>query len=172
MHKPIQDLIVHIGLEKTGTTSIQSFLAMNHARLAEMGVFVPQSVGHENHKFLAAAAFRPGSDDVAVTSCGVGPSACDVATFRTDVLNAVLKEASAANATRALFSSEDLSRLFHADEIDTAMQMFETVASQVTILVFLRRQDLLATSRYYSLLLGGAQHAQILPSSDEDLPRY
>ena len=34
-------VIIHMGLAKTGSTSIQQFLASNQARLAEQGVLFP-----------------------------------------------------------------------------------------------------------------------------------
>lgn len=36
---------VHIGLPKTGTTSIQEFLFANHAQLKQQGYLYPVSLG-------------------------------------------------------------------------------------------------------------------------------
>lgn len=61
-------LYLHIGLEKTGTTSVQAFLHMNRAPLAQAGIWMPGCLGHLNHKLLAAYGFEVGSRDIAVTS--------------------------------------------------------------------------------------------------------
>lgn len=41
--------ILHIGTEKTGTTSIQAFLLENRDALLEQGYYVPQSMGPREH---------------------------------------------------------------------------------------------------------------------------
>ena len=49
-------LILHIGTEKTGTTSIQEFLAINRAALAEQGLHVPEFLGARSHRWAAYMA--------------------------------------------------------------------------------------------------------------------
>jgi len=46
------DLHLHIGTEKTGTTSIQEFLRINRANLNSAGIYVPCSLGPSNHQWL------------------------------------------------------------------------------------------------------------------------
>ena len=48
-------LVLHIGLWKTGTTSIQRVMAARRAELAALGVHYPRSPGHANHQLLPAA---------------------------------------------------------------------------------------------------------------------
>ena len=45
---------LHIGTEKTGTTTIQRFLALNRALLASEKILVPASLGATNHRLLPA----------------------------------------------------------------------------------------------------------------------
>ena len=47
------DIVLHIGSGKTGTTSIQRFLAQNRARLAELGLLYPQTPGRSRHYRLS-----------------------------------------------------------------------------------------------------------------------
>jgi hypothetical protein len=47
--------ILHIGLKKTGTTSIQRCLTKNRRQTARRGVLYPRCLGHVNHD---KAAFR------------------------------------------------------------------------------------------------------------------
>ncbi|MCP9841800.1 hypothetical protein KBY93_14330 [Synechococcus sp. J7-Johnson] len=46
------NLYLHIGTEKTGTTSIQEFLRMNRSALGVIGSYVPHSLGRSNHQWL------------------------------------------------------------------------------------------------------------------------
>ena len=165
-------LYLHIGLEKTGTTSIQHVLDRNRDRLATAGVFLPRSLGQENHKTLAAYGFDAGSRDIAVTSQGIGAAEAEVQTFRSQVETALEKEIAASTATRAIISSEDLSRLFRPHEVARVLQLLQRFCKQLRVIVFLRRQDLLASSRHYSLVLGGGRPGQVFPAADAPGQRY
>jgi hypothetical protein len=50
------DVYLHIGTEKTGTTSIQAFLDRNRSRLRSQGVLYPELPGSNNQIALSAAA--------------------------------------------------------------------------------------------------------------------
>lgn len=55
--------ILHIGCEKTGTTSLQQFLGSNRAALLAQGILHPESLrrpGRFNHSSLAAFALDEG----------------------------------------------------------------------------------------------------------------
>ena len=55
--------ILQIGTEKTGSTTLQSFLATNRGRLRANGYLYPAFCGHSNHTGLAAYAMAPGKRD-------------------------------------------------------------------------------------------------------------
>ena len=46
--------ILHIGVEKTGTSTIQEFLHLNRKLLAKNGFWFPKSIGMRNHRTLAS----------------------------------------------------------------------------------------------------------------------
>ena len=53
-------VILHIGLEKTGTTSIQRTCASKREELLRHGVLYPKTPGKSNHCAVAALAANPG----------------------------------------------------------------------------------------------------------------
>ena len=64
------NLILHIGTEKTGTTSIQKFLKKNIDQLGRNGVFVPRTpmLDSGNHRWVPLFANNDGfSDDFIVS---------------------------------------------------------------------------------------------------------
>jgi len=162
----ISEIIVHIGLEKTGTTSIQMFLDDQKSMLRDQGVFCSGCLGWYNHKLLAAYAMADGSRDIAVTSAGIdGPDAHQV--FRARTRGHVLAEIERTDATRYLLSSEDLSRLNTIDDVRRVHALLSEICDNIRVVVFLRRQDLLAVSRYYSLLINGNVPAAVFPEPDQ-----
>ncbi|MCV3387076.1 hypothetical protein L8U00_01050 [Campylobacter sp. IFREMER_LSEM_CL2256] len=54
---------VHIGIAKTGTTSIQNFLYQNKELLLKQGVFFPQSIGKKEHRAFAALNYLECKND-------------------------------------------------------------------------------------------------------------
>lgn len=133
---------------------------------------MPKSLGHLNHKMLAAYAFDIGSTDIAVTDAGVGSTPEDVSDYRAKIERNLRQELSHSTAETAVISSEDLSRLFSSHEIGRVIDLLREFCDELKIVVFVRRQDLLASSRYYSLLLGGSSHLAVLPSPDSSPPKY
>lgn len=52
-------LILHIGTEKTGSTSIQDFLFNSSESLSQLGFYYPTSLGIKNHRLLHAIVADP-----------------------------------------------------------------------------------------------------------------
>lgn len=170
--KRLETLYLHIGLEKTGTTTIQEFLEFNRKALADDGVFLPSVLGYKNHKKLAAYAFKPGDRDIAVTSSNVGETAEEVSAFRDQLADQLTEEVAAARARIGIISSEDLSRLFDPEEIQRVVDLLRPLCRKLKVVVFVRRQDLLAVSRYYSLVIGGSRDFGVFPETPDGPPRF
>lgn len=45
--------IIHIGTEKTGTTSFQDFMKKHHSNFLRLGLLYPEKLGKNNHRMLA-----------------------------------------------------------------------------------------------------------------------
>ena len=57
------DRYLHIGMEKTGTTRVQSILKVNREELSDQRIYVPTTPTKGNHRLLATAFFN-GTDDL------------------------------------------------------------------------------------------------------------
>lgn len=128
--------------------------------------------GTRTTKLLAAQAFGEHSQDIAVTSTRGPLNAGELSTYRQKLKSTLAQEIGSSPIQKAIFSSEDLSRLRTAEEVQRALELISSVAESVKVVVFLRRQDLLASSRYYSLVLGGSKEQQVLPTPDQPIPPY
>ena len=173
MASKLSTLYLHIGLEKTGTTSIQAFLHANRKELlARAGLWTPQSLGHQNHKLLAAYGFDAGSRDISVTGAGIGPTHEDMAAYRSALRERLLNDAERGAGGPGVISSEDLSRLYQPSEVARIVDLLGELTDDLRVIVFVRRQDLLASSRYYSLVLGGGTEQAVFPQKPGGAPYY
>lgn len=152
--------VVHIGLEKTGSTAIQRWLASGHDRLAGHGVVMPRSIGFPNHTKLVSACLDDGVYDN-IKSHQLFVAAVSEQRFRRQVFAALDHEVRAAgDAWRTLLISSELisSRLSTPSEIGRLHEQLLRHVDAVRYVLFLRRQDQLALSRFSSILRSGHRH--------------
>lgn len=122
--------ILHIGVQKTGSTSIQGWLHENAAALAAQGVHVPVSLGRRVHNRLLDLARRPDRADPALL----------------DALRAELAALPAARHT-LLFTSENLAaKLPDHAAVARLRALLDPFCNRYTVIVYLRRQDEFAVS--------------------------
>ncbi|ASF45581.1 hypothetical protein [Methylovulum psychrotolerans] len=159
MTKPT--LLLHIGTEKTGTTSIQEFLAHNRRRLQQAGILYPSSLGDKNHIKLAAyAELRPWS--FGNKNLGIN-SAEKHAEFCLRLEQHLSDELKRHDYRSAIISNEHLhSNVTSIGQIETIKALLERYFSDIKVLVYFRRQDLMAVSLYSTALLVGFTPAQHL----------
>ncbi|MGF1503441.1 MAG: hypothetical protein ACFBSD_16690 [Paracoccaceae bacterium] len=154
--------ILHIGTEKTGTSTLQLFFAKNRAALARNGILYPQFAGDVQHSRLTAYAQDDRIRDDLRIDLGI-ESADDLAAFRTRVEAEAAAELGTAPAT-LLFSSEHLqSRLVRESELARLRAFLSAHVDRVEIAVYLRRQDLVAVSLYSTLVKFGGDREAIFP---------
>lgn len=141
------DLILHIGCEKTGSTSVQEFLSLNRDKLKERGVIVPKSLGVGNHIKLPVAAMHGDNwgQLLRVYHGITSEKVLDI--FRGQVRNDLTEEL--AGSSRAIISSEHLSSTLRTEEeIEWLREFLFSIFSNVHVIVYLRRQDQFHTSLY------------------------
>ena len=160
--------IVHIGTEKTGTTTIQHFLRLNRQRLAEQGIGVPETLGPITHTWLATFAQTGDSDEDEAETVSDALKATRLQEFETEM------SALPPGIQRVLFSSEHLHRrLATTEEVQRLRDLLSKYFGSIRVLVYIRRQDRLAASLYSTKIRYGASwDLPILPGKRAQSSHY
>jgi hypothetical protein len=173
MPQQIRRCILHIGTEKTGTTTLQRFLGTNRGALLQRGFFVPASLSPypvvANHERLTTIALNPTKldDDLRVTA-GL-KTIEDVEEWRVRVEEDLSREIMALsrqpeNSPTLLLSNEHChSRLVTREEVHYLRQFLDRFADETRIIVYLRPQHELAISQYSNLLKVGFHDIDVFP---------
>ncbi|EAR17693.1 hypothetical protein WH7805_09194 [Synechococcus sp. WH 7805] len=169
------DLVLHIGTEKTGTTSIQEFLKKNMVRLRKNGVYIPQSpmVGYGNHRWIPLIANNDDfSDDFAIIQ--EFKSLEDRKERINKKRNELIDECrnAAASCKTLIFTSEHFqSRLRGIEEIQRLKKLVEELASSIRILIYIRDPLQTAVSLLSTAIKGGGTLVG-LPSPQQQSIEY
>lgn len=147
-------LLLHIGTEKTGTTSIQEFLALNRAQLKTRDILYPVSLGAKNHIKLAAYADAP-PWRLARNLFGIDSDEKH-SLFRNGLEQQFQHELESAACPHVIISNEHLhSYISTPAQIQFLKHQLEKYFSSITVLIYFRRQDLMAVSHYSTALIAG-----------------
>lgn len=131
-------VVVHIGMGKTGTSSIQYLLAANRPVLAAHGVLFPRVPGRARHTRLGLAV--KGDDELTRTPAWHRIGRPVPQRFRRRFRRNLLEEVGSADARTVLFSDE---ALFGLDEesLVRMRQLMAKVGGPLRVVAYLRRQD-------------------------------
>lgn len=145
----VSQTILHIGLEKTGTTSIQHLLVQSRKILATNSVFIAESVNSGNNFHLAIANYSKFRADGLTRQLGIFDQA-ELEAFRKVKIEALAKEFSASGANKAIFSSEHFqSRLTSVSDLKLLKESLESAGfSNFQILLYLRDPLKIAMSHH------------------------
>jgi hypothetical protein len=169
---PLPKIILHIGVENTGTTYLQRTFAKNRAYLRDNGILYPISPGEENHWSLAAFAVDQNRNDTVQRMAGI-TSREDIPNFRWNLRGALRREFEAAGCETLLLSNEHCSsRLQTPAEVARLASLLRSIADEVKILVFLRRQDEAHLSIFSTSVREGWTLPLSLPNSEDVQRRY
>ena len=163
-------LILHIGTEKTGSTSIQRALAADRKTLAAHDILYPVLFGSENHMEVAVAAMgdRP-ADSLQIQE--LARTGLDIGGYTAALRAKLAQEISASGASTLLISNEHChGRLNTLDAVERLAGLLGAPFTQVQVIVYLRRQDRMAVSLHSTRLKGGGS-GKMLPQVDK-VPAY
>lgn len=149
---------LHIGTEKTGSTSIQTFLASNRKALLARGWLYPVTAGALAHHNLLAYSLDDRRDDSARRIAGVGKRV-SLDAFRRRVIQSFEYEIAGSGATTLLLSNECLAtRLRLPEGIARLKALCDRFARETKVIVYLRNQADFFASRHTNVIWeGGTQ---------------
>ena len=147
---------LHIGTEKTGTTTLQAMFSMNRPVLAAAGIFYPTTPGTANHVGLPVyalpAANRPGLYSMLRLS-----TPAKVEEYRTRLPADLAAELDRSDCKDIVISSEHLSsRLRQVHVLRRLFDMLGKLADAIKVIVYLRPQHELAPSSYSTNVKSGS----------------
>lgn len=163
--------LLHIGTEKTGTTSIQTMCGSNRQLLASNGYLYPESLGRNSHLAVPAYCCDDQKSDELRRPFMARTRAANVGGLRKIIERDLAEEVSRSTAHTMIVSNEHLhSRLSSPAEIERLRDLLSPHCDEFSVLVYLRRQDTLACSAHVSRIKFGS--SAILPIFPEGMPRY
>ncbi len=141
-------LLLHIGLEKTGSTSFQAFCADHRERLRRLGVLYPVNPAcflKINHAPLAASYFSAADAQALLIAGRRADRAAAVAALKVEM--------EAADAPQSLVSAEHFSSRFDPGRIAQIAADFS--GYEVAIVAVVRHPQARATSAYATTVASG-----------------
>ena len=150
------ECLLHIGTDKTGTTSIQEFLHLNRQRLARRGILFTRSCGEINNHFLAVAAYDSVQRDDLTANLSLRTNH-DIEVYQQLLQARLHRELREAGVPRVVFSSEHLqSRLKAARQIERLRRFLSQAGiRKIKVTVYLRDPADLAYSLHSTSIKGG-----------------
>ncbi len=159
-------VFLHIGTEKTGTTSIQQFLYENRQVFRNAGTMIPASLGRGNHrKFPAMFLAEDHVDDFLSALNLHDPQKRQNAVIRWKQV--FLAELAHHRPDKVIISSEHLhSRLRDPREIRALARFLRRLFSSITIVLYIRDPLATAVSLYSTAIKAGNTLNAPPPPSD------
>ncbi|MEB3256017.1 MAG: hypothetical protein VKJ05_06480, partial [Synechococcaceae cyanobacterium] len=150
-------LVLHIGTEKTGTTSIQEFLARNRVALAAQGIHVPEFLGATDHRWASYMAEDVERVDGFSRELGLAESAALRAAKKEEIRVQLVEEVRRQPWGTWLISSEHFqSRLTTPQEVARLAAILQPLFTRIRIVIYLRNPLETAISYWSMRVKGGA----------------
>jgi hypothetical protein len=166
--------VLHIGTEKTGTTSLQNFLAANREALRGAGIVVPACLSPyehaANHERLTTFALADDklTDDLRVAAnireqSQVAPHRAAIAQALREEIARLPEDRPPAQRTLLLSNEHCQSRLVDVAEVRRLKTFLCEFVADIRIVVYLRPQHELAISLYDQALKSAYADIAVLP---------
>jgi len=159
------NIVLHVGTEKTGSTSIQHTLYDNRKALKEMGYLMPLTLGYPCHIHLTACALES-EPTHSIRSLLKLTDQDDFRAFREKTLADLKAEISGSDYHTLLITDEHANfHLVKPGLIEAFKEALDSVGDVCKVILYLRRQDELRMSLYSEAVKAGN-----LTSFDPDNP--
>lgn len=154
----MKQTILHIGLEKTGTTSIQFLLRENRQQLLKSSVLVSKSSQSGNNFHLAIASYSKFREDGLTRQLGLTSDA-KLQNFRKSTIRALAEEVRAEAPEKLILSSEHFqSRLLGVDDIRNLKNLLEEAGCQNFKIVLYLRDPLKIVMSHHGMAIKKGIH--------------
>lgn len=163
-------IFIHIGAEKTGSTSLQNFLFENAPNLPNLGFMYPADSTRAYFDWI-------GHFPLAGVFVEDGQSREFVAAAKQQTLQQatehLLLDIKKSPAKKIILSSEHFSsRVTSLDQIKKLRSILIDVAEEIKIIVYIRNQASLFTSNYYTRICGGQRETLNMDAIHEQNSYY
>ncbi len=149
-------LVLHIGTAKTGSKSIQTFLADNRLALRRQNILVPHFLGAGiNHRWLVFLAQDPEQVDAFSIREGLGDCSERRSRRRIEKLAELKQQVVLHPATTWIVSSEHLQSRLGAGEIRRLKDLLDPLFEEIRILIYLRHPLHTAVSSWSTKVKNG-----------------
>lgn len=148
--------ILHIGGEKTGSTTLQSTLALDRAELAKRGFHYSHAAGGTNHILLPLhATGGQGTQDLRAAA-GLNRDT-NFANFMARFPEVLRADAEASGAHTLIYSSEHLSsRIRDAEGVRRVWAVLGHIADEIRLVYYARPQEEVVVSAWSTMLKSGS----------------
>lgn len=168
-----KSLVLHIGTEKTGTTTLQHFIQDNRQAFLESGVYIPQQLGaltgpyRGNHRALATLFMSDENSDDFKSSTKIDSA------WKRKKISDLISEFEAIDKPVTIITSEHLSsRLCSNSEISKLSGFLSDYFDEIKIVVYIRRQVEAAVSAYSTSLKSGYNPKVVLSDDKDFIDKY
>lgn len=172
--KKIKQCFLHIGVEKTGSTTIQSFCADNADKLKQQGILYPKILRGKRNNHFKMAVYAQDDDKTDDLRRGLGLLTPEsVVAMRQRLKNKFYNEVNNAQVQTLLISNEHChSRLVTVREVRRAYDLLAPLCQTIKVIVYLRPQHELAVSRYSTHIKFGGKPGKVFPAVGKDSMFY
>ncbi|MBC8207165.1 MAG: hypothetical protein H8E68_08470 [Kiritimatiellaeota bacterium] len=148
-------IILHVGTEKTGTTSIQSVLGASYGELLEKGILFPQSIGAPSHINLTACALE-NQPTHPIRKLLKIEDPVEFINFKTNTLTNIKNEIQKTKPSQIIISDEHINvHLSCQETLLNFKRICEEIGSIKSVIIYLRRQDQFRLSLFSEAVKSG-----------------
>jgi hypothetical protein len=163
--------VLHIGTEKTGTTSIQRALKEHRPILASHRILYPKLFYGLKHIKISCFAMDNDRIDIRKRRLGLTDDEA-IERFRQEFRRDFAKEIAAnqRGTTTVVIVNEHLSRLRNASEVERLKDFLDGFFDAIELHLYIRRQDLLMRSMYSTVIKVGGLRQNVYPVFKDEGP--